>query len=110
MKKRLFILLIFISSLTLFSQEKKEKINSNREITFKCNMCGNKGIISITNNKGFKKTLKIDNKKDAYIIRQTHMLKSGMYTYSFSDNKKNTEKGMFNIRKNQRTVITFFED
>lgn len=81
-------------------------------IIFQCNMCGNKGAISIKGGMDNSKTtgtysFELDNGER--FTTYTQRLPPGTYSWAYKDNAKNQTKGTFTIQKGEEKKIILFE-
>jgi hypothetical protein len=90
------------------SNDDKEK----GSVTFRCNMCGDKGNLLIEGGAGKSKiiynhTFTLDNGKSFF--QHTAELQPGEYRWSYADLNNNETKGKFIIGKGEQKKIVLFE-
>ncbi len=82
-------------------------------VTFRCNMCGGKGNLSIEGGSGTSKvtythTFNLD--KGNSFFKHTAELQPGEYRWSYMDANNNATKGKFIIGKGEQKKILLFEN
>ncbi len=86
--------------------------NEKGVVTFKCNMCGNSGTLTINGENGSNKSkakYTFTMEKDKHFFVYAAKLLPGEYNWNYSDNSNNATKGKLQINKGDEKKIVLFE-
>ncbi len=106
------------STFSSFEDKEDQLIGAEKDdnekglVTFKCNMCGNKGTLvinGVNDSKTSKAKYSFTMEKDKHFFVYVAKLLPGDYSWNYRDNSNNASKGNLIINKGDEKKIVLFE-
>lgn len=106
------------STFSSFDDTESPALSTDREdaekgtVVFKCNMCGNKGTLTINGENGNNKSkaeYTFTMEKEKHFFVYAAKLLPGEYSWNYRDNSNNASKGKLLINKGDEKKIVLFE-